>query len=88
MAKKQASVIEERNKANEDYVQIIKDTWHEVAFDMLDAVQRETGKDSMSGEEVREIVADYIQAPGWWNLSREKRAALLLEALPEENWCM
>lgn len=68
----------------------IRRVWMEISYDMLDAVKRETGKDEMSGDDVREIVADYCfgRVEGFDSLSHEKRSQALKEALPEESWCI
>ena len=36
----------------------------------------------MSAEEIREVVADYVQDDSWWELTSEQRDEVLVEAIP------
>ena len=67
----------------DEIVQAIKQKWQEIGYDILDAAP----ENRMSGEEVREVVSDYITVKGWWDLPFKQRDKLLAQALPFQSYC-
>jgi predicted metal-dependent enzyme (double-stranded beta helix superfamily) len=64
-------------KAN--MVRAIKTAWDRIAMDILSQKPGEV----MEVDEIREIVADYVMADGWWSLSHEERDECLKEAITQ-----
>jgi len=63
------------------YVRSVEDKWRAISLDILAAAPDR----SMLAEEVQAITADYIRAPGWFELSWQDRESILLEALPNDQ---
>jgi len=63
------------------YVKAITQAFDRVAYDLLQAAPN----NSMTASEAQEVTADYVEAPGWWDLEPEERAECLREAIPYDQ---
>ena len=72
--------------SDEEVVEAIQEEWRRISYDILDACAQ-SGETTLSGKDAREIVSDYIQVPGWWDLPFSKRDELLLKAMPSHSYC-
>ena len=55
-------------------------TWLEKGYDIL-LMQPDH---SMSAEDAQDCVADYVDEPGWWDLTYEERHECLAVAIPND----
>ncbi len=61
-----------------EMVQAVIETWDHIADDSLQAVPTQ----EMSAEEIRKVVAGYVEDDRWWKLTSEQRDEVLVVAIP------
>jgi len=61
-----------------ELVQVVIDAWDRIADDSLQAVPTQ----EMSAEEIRKVVAAYVEDDRWWGLTSKQRNEVLVAAIP------
>ena len=61
-----------------EMIQLVIETWDQIADDSLQAVPTR----EMSADEIRKVVAGYVEDDRWCKLSREQRDEVLVTAIP------
>ncbi len=61
-----------------ELVEAVIKTWDHIADDTLQAVPTQ----KMSAEEIRKVVAGYVEDDRWWKLTSEQRDEVLVVAIP------
>ena len=61
-----------------ELVQVVIEAWDHIADDSLQAVPTQ----KMSAEEIRKVVAAYVEDDRWWGLTSEQMDEVLVAAIP------
>ena len=62
-------------------VKACRETFQRIAYDLLLDAENHW----MAAEEVQDYVAEYVDTPGWWQLTYEHRHECLAEAIPNDQ---
>jgi len=67
----------------EAFIEACKEAWNMIAFDILQLQD----DNEMTAKDAQDCTADYVDIPGWWDLTYEERHEYLAVAIPN-NVCL
>ena len=64
-----------------ELVESVKDAWGGIGFNLLQAKPTK----EMLAEEIREVVANYVNHEKWWQLTQEQKDEVLVAAITRDG---